>query len=228
VSATRLVFGLGTGRCGTGSLASLLDAQPGAAVTHEAAPVLPWVVDEGELARRLADLRARGGVIAGDVALSYLPYAERLLDECEETRLVVLRRDRAETVRSYERLAGGRNHFAGHARGDWRADPEWDRCYPDYEGLDLRAALCRYWDEYYERAADLVTRHPDRVLLVDVPAALSTESGVRRILDHAGVPRCDQVIRTDIHENRGPDLTGRVKRAVAHRLRRHRRDDIQD
>ncbi len=227
MSPTRLWFGLGTGRCGTNSLAHLLDSQPGATVTHETVPVLPWTLDRAAIDARIAALRARGSRFAGDVALSYLPYAEYLLDEHPDTRLLVLRRDRDETVQSYERLAGGRNHFARHTADSWRADPQWDPCYPDYDEPNLRCALIRYWNEYSERAEDLAASHPTRVKVADVPEALSTASGVRDLLTYLGVPPGEQIVRTDIHRNRGPDMAARVKRTIAHRLRRHARDDEQ-
>ena len=219
MSTPRLWIGMGTGRCGTASLARLLDAQPAASVTHEAPRVLPWSVDRPALTARVAALRGRGGNFVGDVALSYLPYAELLLEEHPDARLLVLRRDREQTVRSYMRLAGGRNHFVRRGAGEWRADPEWDRCYPDYDEPDLEIALTRFWNDYYQRAEALAARHPERVLMADVPAALSSGGGVRRVLSHVGVPVAEQVTRVDVHENRGPSAAGRAKRAIAHRLR---------
>jgi hypothetical protein len=38
MNGQRIVLGMGTGRCGTGSLAALLNRQPGARVTHEMRP----------------------------------------------------------------------------------------------------------------------------------------------------------------------------------------------
>ena len=42
LSKKTLVFGIGTGRCGTTSLAKLLNSQENAFVGHELSPILPW------------------------------------------------------------------------------------------------------------------------------------------------------------------------------------------
>lgn len=38
----RIVLGMGSGRCGTLTLAQVLSRQPGVAVSHEDPPLLPW------------------------------------------------------------------------------------------------------------------------------------------------------------------------------------------
>ena len=43
----RIILGTGTGRCGSFSLARLLNQQPGVQVSHEDPPLLPWEPVEG-------------------------------------------------------------------------------------------------------------------------------------------------------------------------------------
>ncbi len=124
-----IVFGLGSGRSGSQSLARLLGRQPGAFVTHEKNPHdMAWsgaeeavLANLREFERALAmneprfritleepnrdvldRMRAGGPVrLAGDVAFYYLPYVRTILDANPDVRFVCLRRDREATIRSY-------------------------------------------------------------------------------------------------------------------------------
>lgn len=127
-----LVFGVGSGRCGTTTLAGLLDSQPDAICFHEVSPAaMAWQHAEhavnsivrdfeailaGEQASLAIDLTLRQGYkaveslravsrpsVIGDIALYYLPYAEFLLQKDLDIRMPCMRRDREETVESFVR-----------------------------------------------------------------------------------------------------------------------------
>lgn len=182
-----IVLGIGTGRCGTNSLAAILDAQPDARVTHEALPHLPWESDAVLLNERIGQLRARDARVAGDVAFYYLPYVRPILEQLPDARVVCLRRDRAETVRSYLAKADGRNHWMRHDGSRWRLDPIWDACYPKYERDGIRPALEAYWDEYYSTVAELEAEFPHNVRLWEMEEALNTREGLEGVLDFVGL-----------------------------------------
>jgi hypothetical protein len=128
----QLVIGLGTGRCGTVTLAQLLKAQPGCAGTfsHEQHPLLAWTQPSERAMLRAADGRvrqllqrrlrshaaaSRDGAdndaaptpLVGDVASFYLPYVETILSIEPGAKFVVLRRARAEVVASFLRKDPG-------------------------------------------------------------------------------------------------------------------------
>lgn len=126
---TAIIFGLGSGRCGTKSLASLISLQDGAVCFHEINPSsMSW--DNGFAAVRnvyrdlsglvhngdtlvaydssVRDFTAefekieRGGItIAGDVASYYLPYVEYLLGLDGQIKFPCLKRDKHETIESF-------------------------------------------------------------------------------------------------------------------------------
>jgi hypothetical protein len=191
VSAEAFWFGIGTGRCGTESLATLLNQQRQTHITHESKR-LPWEVPRDGARRELHRLSLRPSPIVGDVAFYYLPYIRRLLED-PRVRVVALRRDRTQTVESYLRKMEGRNHWStqGHR------DDGWDRCYPTYEEPDLRSAIGRYWDEYYAHVEQLVEDN-DRVALFPTEA-LNHVEGVLSILTFLGV--ADPVVSAGIHQN---------------------------
>lgn len=135
-----IVFGLGSGRSGSQSLARLLGLQPGALVTHEKNPHdLAWTGAEDavlanlrEFEQALAtgrprlritleepnrDVIARLGEerpirLAGDVAFYYLPYVRTILAANPDVRFICLRRDRESTIDSFLDKTVKRRPFA--------------------------------------------------------------------------------------------------------------------
>lgn len=129
-TAGRIVFGLGSGRSATKSLAALLDAQPGTVCFHEANPAsMAWQGAEDTVLSLLRDFEAileggtravtidrtsphRDGPVArmkslpavtgiGDVAHYYLPYVETILRHAPLARFPCIWRDRDAVVQSF-------------------------------------------------------------------------------------------------------------------------------
>lgn len=196
-----LIIGLGTGRCGARSLATLLSRQPSTAVAHESKPLLPWErsSSDGDLPKRFGKLAARFPQVAriGDVACFYLPYAEEILDRFEEARFICLRRDRQETIDSFVRLLVKTRQ--GRPMNHWSADregfdsDEWDAMFPKYPTRDMAQAIGLYWDEYYSWCERLIAAHSQRVRLFETNA-LNDPAAVREILTFAGVPPSQQIL----------------------------------
>lgn len=196
----RIVIGLGTGRCGTLSLASLLDGQVSACVSHEGTPLdqggqawrrhawmhLPWEPDADRFEAVASAIESYPGRFVGDVGFYYLPYVEMLIDRFPNVRFVCLKRNRSQVLRSYMAKTRLRNpwsdesHRGRHAAGDW-----W-RCYPQY-ALPKEAALNRYYTHYYRRASELRRKHPGRFRIWRVDSALNTRAGQIDVLQHVGL-----------------------------------------
>jgi hypothetical protein len=113
-----------------------------------------------------------------------------------EIRVIGLRRDRAETIASYERWVGeSTNHWQYHDGTRWDYHP-WDHAYPCYEDAESRReAIGLYWDHVYEHLASV---SDERLRVWDVDA-LNTEDGVRSMLQHAGVE--DMNVTPGIQQN---------------------------
>ena len=206
-STPSLVIGLGTGRCGTVSLSSLLNAQRGAFVTHEGyganggQRLLHWDGNTGAALAWVDELRARPGLqLVGDVAYYFLPYVEAILLAHPDARFVVLRRDQTETVNSYLRKTRGQNHWMLHDGIEWEVNPKWDPTYPKYETATKREALGLYWDEYYAQAESLAAAYPESVHLFET-RALNTLEGRHAILSFLGIPEGDAVLEGTFHDN---------------------------
>jgi len=187
----RLVLGAGTGRSGSTSLTQLLAAQPGSHFSHEHAPRLAWSSGDTRLdfhVRRFRSLR-RAFAGFGDVSHWWLPRFEALLEAFPDLRMIVLKRDRLETISSFLKVKGGEgkgaiNHWVDHDGRFWRRNI-WDECYPKYEAVGSREAIGAYWDDYYRQADELQRRHP-AALRVFPTAHLSSPDGQREILTFAG------------------------------------------
>jgi hypothetical protein len=216
---TPVMIGLGTGRCGTHSLAALIAMQPGAIGTHERHGAdIAWVGGEREVDRVLDELAAdlaAGATLVGEIGLYYLPYVARIRARFPTARFVVLQRDRARTVESFmEKTADKSNHWAPTAR--FARHARWDHCFPTYDAaLSKRDAIGRYWDEYYATTAALERAEPQAFLTVRTEE-LGTVATQRRILDFLGLPPAAQQVSAGLASNRAED----VAPSLGKRLRR--------
>ncbi len=133
---------MGSGRCGTLSLAALLNAQSNACCFHEANPsCMAWEGTEGTICSLLRDfeaiqsgdarcvtvdhvtanrrkplerLKSLAAVhLIGDVASYYLPYVDFILEHQPDARFVCLKRDRQQTIDSFVRKLEGKTTKKG-------------------------------------------------------------------------------------------------------------------
>ena len=154
----------------------MLDAQKGAKVTHEAAPLMPWLKDEAlhhermilyvnhrfeapmtpyrVKALRFAE-RLKKFKMVGDVASFWLPYLPELREDFGGLLKVIglIRRDKDAFIRSFIRKTGGEagpHHWTEHDGTKWERNC-WSMVHPSYgRNLPKREALSRYYDEYNE------------------------------------------------------------------------------
>lgn len=200
--SVKFVIGLGSGRCGTASLAKLIRSQRGGYAPHEMRPILPWEPSTGwDPMLRLQAIQKtcfpRGSQVSGDVALFYVNYVPQLIEACPELRVVALKREKEATVKSYLRklksdVSWPINHFSSRPNGHL-----WYDSYPKYD-LPLEESLRKFYDEYYERLAEHMRRFPENIRLWPM-SALNAEKGVAEILSFIGVrrPRIKVGVRTN-------------------------------
>jgi hypothetical protein len=204
--AGKLVIGLGTGRCGSTSLTQLLMAQKTGCFSHEHPPDLPWNMPPPGLRFHLQRFALLAQLYdpVGDVGHWWLPHMDAVAKFFPDFRAVVLKRDKEATVESFVTVKegdtkGGVNHWIDHDGSFWNKVP-FDRCYPSYPVTDIREALGRYWEDYYERCEKLAERYPGQLRIFDM-AALKTAEGQREILEFCGFD--DPVVGREFHANVG-------------------------
>ena len=200
---TRIIIGLGTGRCGTVSLKTLLALQQDTTATHETM-LLPHKLNERKLQAYLRKLYTRKSRISADVALWNLPYVTSILAEYHSAKFICLKRDKDLTIKSFMRKTPKRNHWTRYDSEFW-SDEKWPRekkcpyspCYPRFDA-DKEKAIGLYWDYY-----DIVSRtyqesFPDNFRIFPVED-LNTRDGCEKILSFAGY--VEMVIKAGIHKN---------------------------
>lgn len=195
-----MIFGIGTGRCGTVSLCGLLNNQKSSNFTHEERPLIPWNGSGRNVDDRIKKILSRKGDYVGDVAFFYLPYVEYILDNYPGTKIICLKREKEEVVKSYLKKTRGRNHWVDHGGLIWN-HCEWDKCYPKYNNFIKRNAIKNYWDDYYRKVEDLISKYSRSIMITDMYHALNTKAGVIEMLDFIGIEERHSIIKKDIKEN---------------------------
>jgi hypothetical protein len=180
-----IILGIGTGRCGSYSLAKILNEQSDAQCSHAEPPFLPWRNTDAQrvLRERFARFRHFGKKrLLGDFASFYLPYIEDAIAEEPDIRIVCLKRPREEVVASFcewldKTLPLPTNHWAAEPAAGWHHDPYLTRIYPQYDIQNREEGIRRYWDEYHRQVEELIRRYPDHIRLFDTYTTLNTEEG---------------------------------------------------
>lgn len=152
----KIVFGLGTGRCGTMSLSELLSHQKNSIISHELGglPWLSWKKDKNKFTFFMNKVLDRRCSFVGDVSFYSLPYWKEILNLGLETKFVIIKRDKKETIDSYMKKTINQNPFMSHDGTVWR-HYEWDHCYPKMLSENKERAISMYYDYYYEMCKEI-------------------------------------------------------------------------
>jgi hypothetical protein len=182
----RYVIGLGTGRCGTASLAALLGAQEGVHVGHEQAPMIPWRPSSDDNERAVRWLEAQPGPVVGDVAHAWISLVPQLAAHAS-VQCVALWRPVGETAASFCRHMPAAYIQTNSLKGALQ--------FPTYD-LPERVAWRRYVTTYHNRMAGL----SDCIEILPMEA-LNSQRGQRRILRAAGIPHQQHTYFDECHHN---------------------------
>lgn len=220
-----IVLGIGSGRCGTESLAAVLNRHPGVKVSHEEPPLLPWrhEPEPRVIGERLARFQRRPEAqLVGDVASFYLPYVEDAIRAEPTIRIVCLKRDREEVVQSFCRWLDRTqhlptNHWAEQPAPGWHHDPVWTAIFPKYGTANREEGIRLYWDAYYATVEQLLRVYPQQIRLFDMQHALNTKEGLRDLLTFAGIPSEQQILAvgTVCHRSSRPSMQERGRASTS-------------
>lgn len=200
----RMIFGLGTGRCGTDSLTALLNEQPATCARHESI-VSPWVPDANKMKSMLDIMHKYPEEVAAEIAFYYLPYVPFLMGTYPDTKFICLKRDKEATIASYDRQTSfnpknglaERNHWtarnSNHWSDKWRLDPIWDPCYPKYD-LPRLESIAQYWEDYYIQAEKYVEKYPSNFIIIKMEKILNNGGIQYEVLKFLGYEQPNIVV----------------------------------
>ena len=198
----QMIFGMGSGRCGTASLTVLLNKQPRVCATHEG-QFLPWEHDLVAFYQGLLKeiMMAKKPIVA-PVAFYWINYLAEIFRDVRDPKVICLKRRREEVVKSFAGMYQGQNFWS---------DPEGDKftgidpkisplgeMFPKYN-LPKEEAIGIYWDTYYAIAEMWVQRFPERMIIVDSCLMFSDEKYQKAALKFIGIKR--PVVDLDIKRN---------------------------
>ncbi len=187
----KVVFGIGTGYCGTAYAARLLSQQPGCVVTHEMAGLIARdkpLVAASWIRKNRKLHESRSPVLVGDVNLCLTHHARAILEHAasvgDEVRVFGLKRDRDELIASIVAGAAGRSPIGLHG---------WRRALPDYDAeADPEVMAAAVVDGMWAEMDALAEDFPESYRAFDI-ADLNDQAGVDEFFDWCGVPAANRV-----------------------------------
>ena len=214
INNKQYIIGLGTGRCGSKSLAYLLNHQDNVSFYHEMQDdycirhtgdkILPWYPDYRKATLKVKSLRLISGSIVGDIAPYYLNYVYFMIDKLKNVKFIVMERDKESVVKSYIAKTPLKNHWCSYDSDCWQSDryrkDRWDKAYPNIDYAKSKAeAIGIYWDIYKLRINAYKKEFPDKFLVINVYDLNSRETQ-NKIFDYIGLESHNRVYM-NVHEN---------------------------
>ena len=201
---SQLIIGIGTGRCGSSSLAQLLKEQhSNGFFSHEHPVRLKWGESDQRLDWHLQRLKILSGHFDyfGDVSHWWLPHCEKLLSLYPNCKIVALQRSKSKTIQSFVNIKktkhGSINHWSSNDSS--RVQNAWDECYPTYPITKVDECLDAYWEDYYARVHALHEKFPTSIHIVNTERLAEPEIQ-EKLLEFCGFD--EKSINSKIHLNK--------------------------
>lgn len=175
MSDKHLIIGFGTGRSGTTSLSSFLNAQDRVRVLHEGRmdskiPGKPfaWTGDETRVLEWLSEIMEEKNDYrwVGDIGMYYINYVDEIMRVYPGVKFICMQRSCEAVVRSYMEWTQDKNHWMEHDGKRWKSDPKWDKAYPKFNVKSKEEALRMYWMSYAQQTRELQLRLPEQIKVV--------------------------------------------------------------
>ena len=190
-------FVLSSGRCGTMTLAGLLNTASNAHVWHHPQPDLiseALAAYHGTIDKKKTFWEARysilhktwaEGLIHGETDLLMSPFCDMLANEIPDSKFLILVRDPRDFVRSGMR----RNYYEGHGWDFGRLRPQkGTEAFERWNRLDQFDKICWLWRETYERIFKIKQGiSGDRVKIVHFEDLVKDSSQTKEVFEFLGL-----------------------------------------
>ena len=208
------IFGISTGRSGTGTLATLLDKQKGIYCSHEG-EFMPWERDLIAYYQSLIGMTQReevDTVRVGNVAFYWKNYLPEIFRDLLNPKVIVLKRAKEKVVESFAAMYRDKNFWSMPGGKNWDGrnagnDPL-PLMFPKYD-LSKKDAIAQYWEEYYNDGAIdyYLDKFPRNIMLINSEDLWAGEDAQRAIFKFLDIPKKKMVFDTSIWLHKSPDET---------------------
>ena len=184
----KLIIGLGSGRCGTTTLARILNAQENALFTHENF-TLPWRVNECMGLGAVVSMHGRDANMFGDSAFYWIKYVPEVLRYAPDARFVCLKRNKNEVVRSFLARSDKQNWWTDPSSKHWDTELKLEFkiiMFPKYD-LPKTDGVSEYYDEYYRKAVAWEKIYPRNFKIFNMEEVLNEEVAQIKMFDFCGI-----------------------------------------
>lgn len=195
----KYIIGFGTGRCGTKSLAKLLNHCNNVNVSHEFRTRfdpgyrLAWTFNEHEAKERLQNLKKISGKLVGDTAhyyLNYIPYFSELLGD--NIKFIYLHRP-SEEVRDSFLKKTNKTHWIPKDHPCFRQHEKWTRTFPQYPNAkDNKNALMHYIAEYLHESYIYSYVFKKKMFVLETKD-LNNKTKQKELFDFLEIPEKDRI-----------------------------------
>lgn len=199
----RAFFVLSSGRCGTMTLAHVLNTAENARVWHhpQPDPILESLqAYRGEIDKQRVFWRSRrslineswaNGLIHGETDLLMTPFCDVIAEEIPEAKFILLVRDPRNFVRSGMR----RNYYEGHAWDFGRLRPkECDPEYREWNNFSQFEKICWLWNKTYEEVKEKIKKiGADRIITIRFEELVNNTSVLKSLFNFLELEGFDSV-----------------------------------
>ena len=198
---TQYVIGYGMGRCGTKSLAYLLNLQPDSSFTHEL-DGLHWqtVFSNYRMIRDLFKRKAEKYKFVGDVNYAWAQYALRVVEDFPCVKFIHIWRDKEESVESFWKLSQARIE-AQKTVSLWAEESLWYTIYPFFGFPPTKDQIANTYEIFHKIAETMMYKYPRQTYTIKMDSLNNTDS-IKKLLDFVGIPEKEQVVQK-VQANKG-------------------------
>lgn len=192
----KLIFGLGTGRCGTYSLTKVIQNQGDAYAFHEL-NFLPHTVDVDMLNENISSMSSRKESLVADVGFYYLNYVPTIVRRFPDAKFICLKRDKEEVIKSWSNHSNKINHWTNPNSTYWKEGEittNTSTFFPKYN-MPKEVAIGMFWEQYYNLADIYELVFPKVFNVFDMEYSLNDGQG--ELLDFIDIPEKDRVYTSE-------------------------------
>ena len=208
----QFIFGIGTGRCGTGTLSNLLDKQKDISCTHEG-QFMPWDRDIVAFYQGLIGMTQKEEVWdirVGNVAFYWRNYLSEIFRDLLNPKVIVLKRAKEKVVESFSSMYRDKKFWSIPGGKNWEGRDPQDTALslmlPKYD-LSKNDAIGQYWEDYYNDGAIdyYLDKFPQNIMLIRSEDLWAGEDAQRSIFEFLDIPEEEMVFDTSIWMHKRPE-----------------------